>query len=286
MLAHLLLSTEPQLQNLCQPEQPLHQPTPCEEWVILPSIKLYLEDREVLSKSAWLNDRIVNGAQKILADQNKDIRGWQPTLYEQNLSRFVIQQNENDFIQIILIERNHWVTVSNIGCDVGVVHVYDSFYNTVSLRTKKQICSFWRPPFKSATFRLVNMQRQTNSGDCGLFAIATATELVNCPKNFLLHNIQWDTTRMRQHIISCFEKKQFSRFPQVDKTIIVPRHNQRPFRWSRTDKLLCICYMPNDKTLPMICCDHCNSWYHNECMGVDPDKDMSSEPWKCDSCSM
>ncbi len=41
------------------------------------------------SQHAWLNDMIINSAQRILHDQcGNTIVGWQPTLYEQKPSRF------------------------------------------------------------------------------------------------------------------------------------------------------------------------------------------------------
>ena len=43
---------------------------------------------------------------------------------------------------------------------------------------QKQICSFWKSPINQITFQMVNIQQQPNASDCGVFAIAVATEKV------------------------------------------------------------------------------------------------------------
>ena len=43
--------------------------------------------------------------------------------------------------------------------------------------TKQQICSFMRLEADTLYFDLVNVQRQDNGSDCGVFALANATEL-------------------------------------------------------------------------------------------------------------
>ena len=34
-----------------------------------------------------------------------------------------------------------------------------------------------------------------------------------------------------------------------------------------TSKAYCLCCIPED----VICCDHCNKWYHGDCVGITPD---------------
>ena len=89
-------------------------------------------------------------------------------------------------MQIIHILRNHWIVVSNLGCGKGTLNVYDSMYSALNLQTKKPICSFWKSPIDQVTFRMVNIQRQPNASDCGIFAVAVATEIVH-GKDHLSH---------------------------------------------------------------------------------------------------
>ena len=226
-----------------------------------------------------LNDRIIGAAQKLLEQQSVNICGWQPTVYEQRSTKFKVLKEEEDFVQVLHVEKNHWITVSNIHCDVGHVNIYDSmFTNKLSLATKQQICSFWKSGSSVATFRIVNMQRQYNTKDCGLFAIATATDLAH-KKDPLLS--KWDMPKMREHLVGCFENKKMSCFPIKEKRILPPPV-QLYFKEIR-EKLYCICHMPNDKTIPMICCDQCNKWFHNSCMQLDK-RVAQNFMWKCGLC--
>ena len=140
--------------------------------------------------------------------------------------------------------------MSNIRCDVGHVNIYDSmFTNKLSLATKQQICSFWKSGSSVATFR------QYNTNDCGLFAIASATDLVH-KKDPLLS--KWDMSKMRDHLVGCLQSKKMTCFP-INEERILPT----PFKTYIKEfkvKLYCICHMPNDKTIPKICCDQCNKW--------------------------
>ena len=97
-----------------------------------------------------------------------------------------------EFIQIININRNHWIVVSNVEC--GILNVYDSMNGSVNLQTKMQICSFWKSPSQQITFQMVNIQWQPNASDCGVFTVAVARELVHGKDPALSF---WDVSRMR-----------------------------------------------------------------------------------------
>ena len=157
---------------------------------------MYQEDKEILNGKKWLNDHIINVCQRMLEEQSEGkIKGWQPTLYEQEPTKY---KPMKEFIQIINIHRNHWIVASSVGCDKGVLNIYDSMYGTLSLQTKKQICAFWKSAINQITFRMVNIQRQPNAYDCGVFAVATATEIVHDKDPILSF---WDVSRMRTHLI-------------------------------------------------------------------------------------
>lgn len=233
-------------------------------WIITSDLfELYEEDKEILASSRWLNDRIIEAAQKILEQQCGDtIKGWQCPLYEQSPSKFKAIKDGEEFAQIILVGKSHWIAVSN-GCKTGVLDVYHSMYNNISLQTQKQICTFWRPPTKMATFQLVNIQRQPNASDCGLFAIACATEIAHRKKPLLLY---WDVSEMRGHLAKCLEAVKLTCFPQArTRRIPVGNHYKKVLH----EELFCICRIPSDRRMPMICCDNCAMWFHKACMGLE-----------------
>ena len=60
------------------------------------------------------------------------------------------------------------------GVHGSLVRVYDSLYTT---NTKLQISAMTKPTSRSISIEIQKMHRQTNAVDCGLYAIAYATEL-------------------------------------------------------------------------------------------------------------
>ncbi len=261
-----------------------HPQEKLKSWVKFLPCPLLMADKEILESTGWLNDRIINASQKMLQLQATHIKGWQSTLYQQNSAKFELIDKEEDFVQIVHVRNNHWITVSNIGCDVSVVNIYDSYANSVSIQTKKDICSFWRSSMNFATFRLVNFQRQLNTKDCGLFAIAVAAELVGNTGNPLLRDVHWDVKKFRSHLTSCLESQHISRFPkkEIDRLRCVSSTMEQ-FRYLRKEKLFCVCKMPNDRSMPMIQCNHCKEWFHEKCIKIDLAR-LDSQVWNCDSC--
>ena len=53
------------------------------------------------------------------------------------------------------------------------------------------------------------------------------------------------------------------------------------------DRLWCICRQPHSNRF-MICCDHCDDWFHGTCVGVSEKRGQeiqkSDEDWKCPPC--
>ena len=60
----------------------------------------------------------------------------------------------------------------------------------------------------------INCDQQPNMNDCGLYAIANATEFLSEGGNPIC---MYDNTRMRQHLIDCLEKGVLSPFPKSMK---------------------------------------------------------------------
>ena len=85
------------------------------------------------------------------------------------------------FNQLMNIHDNHWICVSNVikqDCLRNCVRDYDSALESMSLDTKKAVCSLFRPKENIFHFDFVNVPQQPNFWDCGLFAVTFAIELV------------------------------------------------------------------------------------------------------------
>ena len=216
-------------------------------WLKIEGASLYDEDKAILLSTQWLDDRIVNAAQELLKKQS-NLKGFQCTLYGQKMARYSHVHGRESFVQVVNVRNTHWLTVSNVGCDASTVTVYDSLPATVGHHIKKHICHFWKCEGKQATFQVANMQRQPNPFDCGLFALASATDLTygNNPITS-----KYEVGKMRPHLLQCFEDGKMNPFPQKERRIPLGCR----YKYIQRESLYCICHMPNDKDLPMICCD-------------------------------
>ena len=185
-------------------------------------------------------------------------------------------------MQVLHVDGNHWITVSNcvVAATDASVHVYDSMMATrMSLRTKQQVCSLFKPSCEAMNFHIVKVMPQSNTVDCGVFALANATELLfgEDPAKAV-----WDVGRMRPHLLQCLEKGRMERFP-------VNRYKRVPLG-GRAKKVIvedihCMCKMPYDKDGPeMIECSSCKVWYHGTCVKIEV-KDFVKKKWQCGECA-
>ena len=107
----------------------------------------------------------------LLKRQFPETRGLQPTFLGQNLAFQVV---EPPFVQILHVSNNHWMTV--IGIDQTLVKVYDSLYRCVGTCVTMQAASIMKSASDYMIFCVESTQIQEGGIDCGLFAIAYATE--------------------------------------------------------------------------------------------------------------
>ena len=70
----------------------------------------------ILSPYQWLNDNVINAAQTLLKKETGySIKGFQNTQFGKTCKFDSVELGEK-FIQILHVDSNHWITVSNIGC--------------------------------------------------------------------------------------------------------------------------------------------------------------------------
>lgn len=160
----------------------------------------------ILDRSGWLNCDIIHRAQVLLYDANPSIEGFQrPTLGPAR--NFDVVSGE--FIQLLHTGSDHWVCISSIGCLPGHVNLYDSLYHDIiNQEVEEQTKDLLGGSLVAINF--VPVQQQTNSSDCGVFAIAFATCLT-----FEVDpsQITFEIQRMRPHLASCLRNGALSLFP-------------------------------------------------------------------------
>ena len=255
----------------------LSESNPKPFWLSVEGEWLAFEDKQILQSNEWLNDKIVNATQKLLRKQSH-LSGFMPTYFEQKMSAYKHIDGSTPLIQVILVGQSHWVTVSNVNCDADTITIYDSLYPTISKQTCQHICHFWKSKGKEATFKLANVQRQPNGSDCGVFALAFATELAHgCNPVFCRYSVP----KMREHLLTCLESGKMQPFPQTKRRI----PHTSLFKSVQKELLFCFCRLPNDKSKAMICCDVCQQWYHASCVGLNPEELAVLDKWFCEQPS-
>ena len=171
--------------------------------------------------------------------------------------------------------------MSNAACHgEATVSVYDSAYTTVGVATMVQVCSFLTPAASTLTFLMMNVQRQPNSRDCGLFAIAVAIELSQGRHPLVC---SWDTQGMRQHLLNCLEAGNITPFPLLKVRQIHPDNCIKNVTVC-TVHCTCICRTVKQIHKPRVKCNNCKEWFHNTCIGLDKDSTTFNHKWLCASC--
>ena len=229
----------------------------------------------VVNPNGWLNDSVISAAQMLMLQYFPNMRGLQPPTLAKTHS-FDTHQTES-FVQIIHVRRNHWCVVSNVGCDQGVVNVYDSLYEHVPKNAVRVLASLVLCSEPVLTIRMMNVAMQTNNADCGVLAIAYAHEICSGRDPC---SVRFDHQQIRQHLVTCLEKCELTRFPVVSERKCVTRVKK-----TQNVELFCVCRLPEDKTVLWAGCTSCGQWFHRHCLDIPYDActDESVE-WYCPDC--
>ena len=251
-----------------------------ELWVDSP--RLYACDRQELEDtSSCLSDRILNAAQTLLRRQFPSAGGLKDTLLL-GAGDDVVQPGDK-FVQCVHdAVKEHWITVSSLGCVSDEVKVYCSAHLTPSPQCIKTISLYYRTSLKQLTLRVMNVSKQQGGVDCGLFAIAYATTLLNGMDPV---NVVFTQARMRQHVIAALEAGTLSEFP-VSCRRTVRRMSVRAI----PVPVYCVCkaaYVRGDR---MVACDSCGNWFHCGCVDLSSTLFAAmarnkSENYECQKCA-
>lgn len=156
-----------------------------------------MSDKIVLL-SRELEDKIIGAAQKLILSKFPSPNGLRSTLLQDCIGVWV-----NNYVQIFHCRSNHWITVSTLGCQPGEIKVYDSLYDDVDVATKLEKI------FASKLHYIIpRLQKQKGAIDCGLFAVAFATNI-----GYGRNTFKFNQSQMRRHLIACFEASEIAVFP-------------------------------------------------------------------------
>jgi len=170
-------------------------------------IQLKESQKNILIGRQWLTSDILNAAKQLLAAQFGPVCELQDTEHG-ILCTFITPKR--DFIQILHDGvGQHWVTISAI-IDKVTVDVYDSLHSSASASMKQQIAALFSTPKESIELRFIDVQKQSGTNDCRLYATAYAAALYfgKSPSGLV-----FDQSLMEKHLRSCFEQSKMTMFP-------------------------------------------------------------------------
>ena len=175
------------------------------EWIHINSTILKNSDKELILNGKRLSDMHINAAQKILSQQFPSFSGFDSTLKQRCIGKWV-----SNYVQIFFCHGCHWITASTVGCKEGVINIFDSLYCDDAV-SKKAVAGVF--PDSDISFNVPSGPMQLGADDCGLYAIAFATSLTFSHNPANLNARKFKQNQMRTHLISCLQNYYFVDFP-------------------------------------------------------------------------
>lgn len=150
----------------------------------------------------------------------------QETIFLQNLFNIEPVRNNEIFIQILFCgssEIGHWICV---WYDGEILHVYDSLNGVLNDDHKKYLhCLLPNKINLKIVYEKVQIQKRTFN--CGLFAIAFA---ISITKNICPCSIEFEETKMRDHLLKIFQTREIQMFPlsknEIPNNLIIDEWNE------------------------------------------------------------
>ena len=172
------------------------------------------------------------------------------------------------------------------------VRVYDSMFHSTTYATKKQIASIILTKSNQIQLKIGMTQFQENSLDCGIYAIAFATDLChgNDPSQ-LKYDLPF---KLRMHLLDSLKQQKMMPFPSV-------KLKSRLGYLTEKMNVYCKCRLlyaaehsfpsnlfPRSEDIHMIQCYTCDEWYHKSCanLSIIEIKKLrkGDKKWLCEKC--
>ena len=227
----------------------------------------------ILNETSWLTDSEIHAGQLLLKKELPFLDG----LNDTTITGSHVVPARSDFVQIVNTG-SHWVCLSTIATRPAsaTVRIFDSLYLKPSSIAIKHACRMMMFPGDQITLINEKVQRQVGINDCGLFALAFATDLCHGLDPV---NQKYEQKSMRQHYVRCLENGAMVPFPKTTRRV--------PFHISCNKSsvaIYCLCRMPYDKEEYVQCSYRCRAWYHTSCVNIPEWAINSGRKWKCGKC--
>ena len=198
--------------NLLQQSDIINEVTE-EPWLRNEMYILKKEDQHLLlSKDAWLDDRIMDAAQKLICKEIDTDESYQSVLNSEKKTIDPFHPVSQELVQLLHDGANHWFLSF---CSNERVQVCDSRRSSLTDSSRKSIPSLYKHYVANGREQIITflpIQKQPDDHNCGPFAIAYAAEILDGRSP---SEIVFDVNKMREHLITCLEMQRLTPFPTV-----------------------------------------------------------------------
>ena len=177
-------------------------------WVTICTVQLTMNHKAIFtSLKSWLDDLIITAAQYMLKQQHPSIDGFQPPALSQNFSI----PPQKQFVQIINVNKNHWIALSTVGCQKASIKIFDcNGGKELPKPTLTLMSGLLQTQENQFSVEFVDIQLQEGSHDCGSFALAYITSICNGQDPAV---VLYKQNAMRKHVLKSIEDGVMTAFP-------------------------------------------------------------------------
>ena len=171
------------------------------------------EDQHLLlSKDAWLNDRIMDAAQKLICKEIGTDEPYQSVLNSEKITIDPFHPVSQEHVQLLYDGANYWFLSF---CSNGHVQVCDSLHSSLTRSSRKSIRFLFKHYVADGREQIViflPVQKQPDGHNYGPFAIAYTAEIFDgrSPSEAV-----FDVNKISEHLITCLEIQRLTPFPNV-----------------------------------------------------------------------
>ena len=178
----------------------------------LPHFNLNTHDRDVLANGDWLNDKLVDAVNKLLATEMNGQEA-QTSLLVQSSCGF---KPINSGIRIVYAH-NHWVAVACHDGNIFVANSLPETFSDVLIKQLKEMFVHHLDERGQLQVYSVRCAQQPNASDCGVYAAAFCFEWAAYSTLTDL-SVAFNVPQMRPHLVSCLEDGNVVAFPKIRDT--------------------------------------------------------------------
>ena len=185
-----------------------------EPWLRNEMYILKEEDQHLLlSKDAWLNDRIMDATEKLICKEIGTDESYQSVLNSEKKTIDPFHTVSQEHVQLLHDGANHYWFLSF--CSNERVQVCDSLRSSLTRSSEKSIRSLYKHYVADGGEQIVTflpVQKQPDGQNWGPFAIAYAAEILDrrSPSEAV-----FDVNKMREHLITSLDMQRLTPFPKV-----------------------------------------------------------------------